>query len=258
MITAIIQARMGSSRLPGKVMMEVNGRPLLDYLLERVQQSKLLEKIVFVTPDTTENDLIAAWCLEKKTDCYRGDETHLLGMYYHAATEHAASLIVRLTGDNPIIDPEIIDIVIQYYLDNVDRYDYVSNGVPLPTTYPDGMNVEVFSYNVLSRSFNEAKLPSEIEHVTFYMWRTGNFRSYRVDMDSDYSKYRLTVDYLEDFEVVKQVIMNLYHGNAQYKLHDIVTFLEAKPELLALQRDIKRHAGWVSAFKRDFLMQEAK
>jgi len=246
---------MGSRRLPGKVLMEVAGRPLLDYMVERVSQSRLIDETIIATTTSSEDDKIRQWCQKNSVAFYLGDEDNVLSRYYEAAKEHQASVIVRLTSDCPLIDFRVIDAVVQNYLDKL-QIDFVSNTVPLPCIYPDGMDVEVFNIDVLTKAHQEAQLPSEREHVTFYMWKTGKFSTFRLDPYEDISQYRFCVDYPQDFEVVKEVLSKLYPDNPQFSMHDLINFMKKNPELLELQKGIERNSGWQSAFDRDRLVAE--
>ncbi len=250
MITAIIQARMGSTRLPGKVLMKVNGRPLLDYMIERVKASHHIQQVIIATTRSIDDAPIVDWCKTKKVLFYRGDEEHVLSRYYEAAREYKASLIVRMTSDCPLMDARVIDEVIQAFLDRP-QVNFVSNTVPLPCLYPDGMDVEVFSFDLLKQAYTEARLPSEQEHVTFYMWKTGKFKTWRVDYPMDLSMYRFTVDYPQDFKLVKAVLENLYPLNPAFSMQDLIVFVDAQPGLREAQAGIKRNAGWQKAFDKD-------
>ena len=254
-IKVIIQARMGATRLPGKVLKEVAGRPLLDYMVERVIQSQLIDQTIVATTISSEDDKIKQWCRKNSVTFYQGDEEDVLSRYYGAAKEYQASVIVRLTSDCPLIDSRVIDAVVQNYLDRP-SIDFVSNTVPLPCLYPDGMDVEVFDIDVLTKAHKEAKLPSEREHVTFYMWKTGNFSTFRLDPCEDISQYRFCVDYAQDFELIKEVLNKLYPDNPQFSMYDLIHFMKKNPELLELQKGIERNSGWQRAFDRDRLVTE--
>jgi len=249
-ISVIIQARMGSERLFGKVLMEVAGRPLLDYMIERVNWSCLIDQVIIATTTSSKDDKIVQWCQENSVKFYRGDEEDVLGRYYRAAKECGASIIVRVTSDCPLIDPEVLDEVIQCYLDKDDT-DFVSNTVPLPCLYPDGMDVEVFDKELLEKTHLEAQLSSEREHVTFYMWKTDKFKTYRLDPGQDLSKYRFCVDYWQDFELIKEILTRLYPENPRFSMYDLIEFMNKNPKLLELQAGIERNAGWQRAFDKD-------
>jgi len=249
MIAAIIQARMGSSRLPGKVLKPILGRPMIDLMIERVKWSKKLDKIIVATSQNQQDDEIADYCNENSILCFRGDETNVLKRYYEAAMKFNASTIVRLTSDCPLIDFNIIDKAIVLFEKN--KYDFVSNTVPMPSTFPDGMDVEVFNFENLKKAYINAKLPSEKEHVTFHFWKTGLFNCYKFDYKYNYSDYRITVDYPEDFEVVKKVFENLYNIKNNFDIKDIVNFLKQNKKISMIQKKFKRNASWEKSFLED-------
>jgi len=249
MISIMIQARMSSTRLPGKVLRPILKRPMLDLLIERVKKSKNFDNIIIVTSVNKADDEIVEYCKKKNLLFYRGDEKYVLKRYYDAAIKYKTSVIVRLTGDCPLIHSKIIDEGIDIFKKN--KYDFVSNTVPLPTSFPDGMDVEIFDFNALERAYREAKLPSEKEHVTFYFWKTNKFNCYKFSLEKDYSDFRLTVDYPEDLIVIENIFKSLYNINNNFSLDDIVNFLNDNSELIKLQKNIKRNAGWEQSFKDD-------
>ncbi len=251
MITAIVQARMGSTRLPGKVMREVAGRPLLDYMMERLRRSRRLEQVVVATSRLAADDPIARWCAGAGVKVYRGDEEDVLARYHEAAAAFGATVVVRLTSDCPLIDPGVVDRVVETFLRRRPEAAFVANTVPPPSRYPDGMDVEVFGRDLLERSHREARLPSEREHVTFHMWRTGLFPLHRVDAEEDWSSYRFSVDYPQDFEVIREVLTELYPRDPVFSLEALIAFMEARPRLAALQAGIGRYDGWKPALERD-------
>ena len=250
-IVAIIQARMGSSRLPGKVLKEVNGIPLLNYQLERVKHSLFIIETVIATSVGEENDVIAEFCLQNQISCFRGSEDDVLCRYYECSKEYKADIVVRLTADCPLIDPRVIDEVVKIYMEN--DYDFVANTAPPEGfTYPEGMDVEVFSFKLLEIAASEAEKPSEREHVTHYFWQNPQlFSTYRVDLKYDLSNYRLTVDYPEDFEVVEEVIYGLLQKDPLFTMHDVIKFLDDNKDLKEKNSSFKPTAGWKSAFQKD-------
>lgn len=249
MISAIIQARMGSTRLPGKVLKEVLGKPILWHLINRIKKAKLTNKIIIATTKNEIDRPILKFAEENGIKNYAGSEENVLDRYYQAAKKFNADPIVRITADCPLIDPEIIDSVVRYYLDN--EYDYVANTL-VPSTFPDGMDVEVFSFKNLEKIWKEATLPSQREHVTFYFWQNPEIFSVgRYDLPEDLSKYRLTLDYPEDLVLIKIIFEELYPKNSRFSLYDIVEFLRSNPELQKINSHIRRSAGWHKAFEKD-------
>jgi len=257
-IAAIIQARMSSTRLPGKVLMKVSERPLLDYMVERLNQSQYIDKIIIATTTSEKDEPIVNWCKKSKVAFSQGSEEDVLARYHQAAKEHDVSTVVRATSDCPLIDARVIDRTVEYFINNPD-IDFVSSTTPLPCLYPDGMDVDVFDRELLKKTHLEARLPSEREHVTFYMWKTGKFKVKRVDPDSrDLSNYRFCIDYPQDFEVMKEVLTKLYPANPRFSMFELIDFMEKNPQLLELQKGIVRNAGWQRAFDKDRQYKDAK
>ncbi len=210
MIAAIIQARTGSTRLPNKVLMQIKGKPLLWYVISRLKNTQQIQDIVVATTVTEEDNAIQQLCDDWKIKCYRGSEDDVLDRYYHAAKKFDIENIVRITSDCPLIDFRVVDEVVEYF--RSDDFDYVSNTMEL--RYPDGMDAEVFKFSALEKAWKEAMLKSEREHVTPYIWKNSTFNgknlftSDNYGFDSDFSHFRLTVDEIEDFEVIKFLIEN--------------------------------------------------
>lgn len=241
---------MGSTRLPGKILLEINGRPMLSYMLERVVAAGNIDRVILATSTDRSDDPVVELCRKNNVLCYRGSVDDVLDRYYQAARKIKADIVVRLTGDCPLIDPRMIDEVINVY--NNGDYDFVANTVPPKGTVPEGMDVEVFSFQKLEQAWHEAKKPSEREHVTFYFWKNPKiFSIFRYDLEQDLSEYRLTVDYPEDFEVVKAVITSFYPKNPQFSLQDIINFLKNHPELHKKNANIESNQGWQSAYAKD-------
>lgn len=250
-IVAIIQARMGSSRFPGKVLKEVNGIPLLKYQFDRVEQSIFITETVIATTVKEQDSLITEFCEQNRISFYRGSEDDVLNRYYECAREYQADIVIRLTADCPLIDPGVIDDVIKIYIEN--DYDFVANTAPPEgVTYPEGMDVEVFSLQLIERSAREAKKPSEREHVTHYFWRNPQlFSTYRIDLSKDFSAYRLTVDYPEDFDVIEAIIYELYTKDPLFSMYDIIKFLDSNPSIVEKNSYFSSNAGWKSSFQKD-------
>lgn len=244
MIVAIVQARMGSTRLPGKVMKEVGGIPLLGYLIRRAGESRLLDKIIVATTDLPEDDCIVSFCRKSNIECFRGSSDDVLDRYYQCALRYHADVIVRLTADCPLGDPQIIDKTISAFLER--KIDFAANNVPPETRkYPDGTDVEVFSMQALERAHKEATSQQDKEHVTFYFWRYNNgFSIFQVDNEQDYSKYRITVDYPEDFEVIDFILRKLHITGKFGYLKEIIDIIEANPHIYAKNSKFYFGMGW--------------
>lgn len=225
----IVQARMTSTRLPGKVLKKVLDKSLLEYLIERLRRVKLADKIVIATTINDTDQPIVELCERLSVPYFRGSEEDVLSRYYEAALSYKADVIVRVTSDCPIIDPQVIDKVILFYLEHHTKYDYVSNC--LERTYPRGMDTEVFSFKVLNDAYKEAATQSEREHVTPFIYRQPHrYRLANVASSENQSQYRWTVDTSEDYQLIKKIIVNLYPINQFFNLQDCVTLINKNPE----------------------------
>lgn len=244
MIAAIIQARMGSTRLPRKVLMTIDGQPLLQLQLERVAQSKLIDKIVVATTTSKADDVLYDYCVDHKIECFRGSENDVLQRYYDCAKQFGASVIVRLTADCPFSDPAVIDKTIELY--NRSNVDYAANTVPPDTsTFPDGSDVEVFSFSALERAHREARDQADREHVTFYFWKSNKtFRTAQLKNDENWSPYRFTVDYPEDLEVITFVVRELRKHNTFGHIPEIIHILNSHPDIKSKNENYYFGIGW--------------
>ena len=232
-IVTVIQARTGSSRLPRKVMLPVASKPLILRMYERVSYSRYAGKIIIaITEDEIDNQLLKL-CKQNNLNLFRGNSLDLLDRHYKAAKENNAEVVIKIPSDCPLIDPEIIDKVILYYINSKEKYDFVSN--LHPASYPDGNDVEVMSFKSLENAWINAKIDFEREHTTPYIWENPDkFRIGNVVWETglDYSMtHRFTIDYKEDYEFIKRVYDELYEKNNRFSLNDILELLEKKPEI---------------------------
>ena len=244
---AIVQARMGSSRLPGKSLAEIEGKPMLWHVVERVRRARRIDRVVVATSTQPADNAIAEMCRAHNIVCYRGSENDVLDRYYHAARAEKAARVVRITADCPLIDPDALDRV-------VDRFargdlDYASNA--MVRTYPDGLDTEVFSFAALERAWHEASKASEREHVTPYL-RSEKFRTANVVSDSLYpcQHYRWTVDEAEDLEFVRGVYKAL-REKPEFGMKDVVELLRDKPELERLTSEVVTNQGYYKSLYQD-------
>ncbi len=224
---------MGSFRLAGKVMLPLADKPLILRMCERVSLAKYSGKIVVaITEDDQDNKLFKI-CETNDIEVFRGSTFDLLDRHYQTAKKSEAELVIKIPSDCPLIDPSIIDKVILYYINNIKKYDFVSN--LHPPSYPDGNDVEIMSFKTLEQSWLNAKKEFEREHTTPYIWENPDkFRIGNVGWETglDYSMtHRFTIDYKEDYEFVKRVYDELYHQNDRFGLNEILDLLEKKPEL---------------------------
>jgi len=237
-ILTVIQARMSSTRLPGKVMLPILGKPLLVRMVERVQSAKLIGQLVVATSTNPEDDKIEELCKENNISCFRGHLTDLLDRHYQAGKSYGADAVVKIPSDCPLIDPQIIDRVLKYYIDNSDQFDFVSN--LHPATYPDGNDVEVMSFNVLEKAWKEATKQLEREHTTPYFWENSDkFRIGNVEWETgkDYSTtHRWTIDFEADYQFIKKIYEELYKNNSVFGLYDILKVLQEKPDIAEINQ----------------------
>ena len=235
----IVQARMTSTRLPGKVMEIVCDKPLLEHLINRLKTIRSADQIVIATTVNETDNQIVSLCKKLDTLYYRGSEEDVLGRYYEAAVEYGGDVIIRITSDCPLIDPHIVDQVIAYYVDNKDNVDYVSNC--LNRTYPKGMGVEVFPSSILKEAYEEAKEAHDREHVTpFIKNRYSRYRLGDIEHSTDLSHYRLTVDTPEDMELIRRIFESLYVENPEFTMKDILSKMAANPDWIKINSHVKQ------------------
>jgi spore coat polysaccharide biosynthesis protein SpsF len=228
-ILIIVQARMGSTRLPGKIMKKVLGRPLLDFLIQRLKRVSLADGIVIATTKNPADGKIVNFCLGQEIFCFTGSEHDVLDRYYQAATKFKADIIVRVTSDCPLIDPLLIDKLISFYLELQPNCDYLSNTIV--RSFPRGMDVEVFSYRSLELAAEQAVLPEEREHVTPFIYRHPElFKIHSYIHPEDNSKYRWTVDCPEDLVLITKILENIYPERPEFTLQDLLSLLEEHPD----------------------------
>jgi spore coat polysaccharide biosynthesis protein SpsF (cytidylyltransferase family) len=248
MITAVLQARMSSKRLPGKVAKPILGKPMLALQMERIKRSKRIDKLVVATSIEREDDLVAEIAGMEQVDLFRGSLSDVLDRFYMAVREDRPEYVVRLTGDCPLVEPELIDSIISRCIE--EKLDYCTNA--LQPTFPDGLDVEVFRFECLSEAWKEARLPSEREHVTLFIHsRTERFRIGHFKQHADLSGYRWTVDEPEDFELVEKIYQGLYPENPRFGLKDVLGFLDEHPELKTLNTRFERNEGMKKSIEAD-------
>jgi len=247
----IIQARMGSTRRPGKVLADLAGKPMLYHVVKRAQQARGLDLVVVATSDQPRDEGIEQYCSDIGTPCFRGSEDDVLDRYIQAARLFEADRVVRLTADCPLLDPQVIDEVISAY--SRGGYDYVSNF--LEPTYPDGLDNEVCGREVLERAWREARLKTEREYVTVYIWKNPDlFRLFNVRNDKDLSHLRWTVDEPEDLEFVREVYKHL-GPEPSFGMNEILTLLEEHPELNDINSQFTRNEGYQKSLLEDAVVK---
>jgi len=234
----IVQARMTSTRLPGKVMKIVCGKPLLEHLINRLKRVKCADQIVIATTVNETEDIIVDLCKKLDISYFRGSEEDVLGRYYETAVEYGGDVIIRITSDCPVIDPDVVDYLIDFYMKNLKKYDYVSN--TLKRTYPRGMDVEIFSFSLLKEAHERAKREEEREHVTpFIKKRPQQFRLYNILYKTDMSRCRWTVDTPEDLELISKMFEALFYQNPSFSLKDMLDQMERTPEWEAINAHVE-------------------
>lgn len=238
MIATIIQARMSSTRLPGKVLMDINGKPMLLRVIERIKHSKLNQKVIIATSTNKEDDVIYDFALKHSIDIYRGSQNDVLNRYFETAKFFKVDVIVRITSDCPLIDSNIIDKVIHTFL-SVNKTIVTNAGIELSRrTYPRGLDVEVFSFHSLENANNNAKQDYEREHVTPYLYRLDNEVHY-VSNFTDLSNYRLTVDTSEDLNLVRKIYES-FDNTEMFFLEEIVNLLYEKKHLSEINQHVEQ------------------
>ena len=249
---AIIQARMGSSRLPGKVMRTLLGKPVLWHVINRVSKAKLIDDLIVATTSKHEDDVIEQFCKDNDILFFRGAENDVLDRFYQCARKYNIKHIVRLTADCPLHDPTVIDLIVNKYQEG--DYDYVSNTIEY--SFPDGLDVEIFSFSALNESWENAKLPSEREHVTPYIKKNENFKKENVYSKKKYSLYRLTLDYPEDYQFIKKIYEGI--GKDLFYLDTIDIFLKNNQVLLEINQNFKFNEGYARSLQEDALYTEKR
>ncbi|HEX3352464.1 MAG TPA: glycosyltransferase family protein [Terriglobales bacterium] len=235
-MVAIIQARMGSTRLPGKVMKDLGGVSVLGRVVRRSRRAKLLHEVVVATSVLPSDDVIVQECDRLSVACFRGDEADVLDRYYVAAQKFAAEIVVRITADCPLIDPELIDATVRAFFDQ--KSDYATNA--LVVTYPRGLDVEVFSAQALARAWSEAKLSYERVHVTPYFYEIeGRFRVGSVTAGADYSRHRWALDTVEDLELMRSVYARFDNSDDMSWL-EVLSLMDREPQLALINSHVEQ------------------
>lgn len=231
---------MGSTRLPGKVLMDLAGKKVLYHVIDRVLRSKLIDKVVIATTTEEKDDAIVEACegYDERVTTSRGSENDVLDRYYQAAVQEKANVIIRVTSDCPVIDHEILDRIIQKYLDT--GVDYVSNFFNV-RMFPRGLDAEVFSFAALEKAHKEAQSQEEREHVTPYIWRNPDiYKCGSFPNDVDLSQHRWTLDEDDDYKLLKEIYDNLYEEKEDFLLKDILELIERKPELAKINTHVEQ------------------
>lgn len=234
-IVAIIQARMGSTRLPGKVLQALGGEPMLARVINRVRRAPTIDDVVVATTDLVQDDVLEQLCASRRWLCYRGSENDVLDRYYQAARKFGAGVIVRITSDCPLIEPEVIDLVVRAY-QTAPPVDYASNVLP-PRTFPRGLDTEALGFDLLERLWHQDQNPATREHVTLYIHKNlSAFRTRGVTHRQDLSDWRWTVDTPEDLAFVRRIYEHF--GNNTFSWRDVLMLLEQHPDWRAINAHV--------------------
>jgi spore coat polysaccharide biosynthesis protein SpsF len=238
-IVSTIEARMSSTRLPEKTMKEMVGKPMLELIIERLKRARQVDEIVVATTTEPEDEVITELAERVGVKWFQGSSEDVLDRVLQAAKAAKADIIVEMTGDNPLLDPELVDEAINIYLK--DKYDYVSNAIK--DTYPDGLNVQVFSVKVLDEVARITNDPADRENVSLYIYEhPEKYRLYNMEAPPEFyhPEYRWTIDTEEDFQFAKAVYENLYYKNHNFSIADIMKLIREKPELAEINAHIKQ------------------
>jgi spore coat polysaccharide biosynthesis protein SpsF len=240
-VVCIIQARMGSTRLPGKVLMDLEGKPVLHRVIDRVLDAETVSKIVIATT-VHERDHVIVDAVEgyhPRVSSFRGSEEDVLDRYYRAAAEARADLVVRVTSDCPLIDPEIIDLVVSALLRDPSM-DYASN-VLGELTYPRGLDVQAIRFSTLEKIWKTATEPEDREHVTLYLRKhPERFRATKIQLSPNMHAHRWTLDEPRDYELLTKMYARLYPVNPKFRMRDALALVEREPELAAINADVEQ------------------
>lgn len=240
MVNAIIQARCGSTRFPNKVFADIDGKPLIWHVVNRLRYAKLIDGIVVATTFNANDNLIEEWCKTECIECFRGSEEDVLNRYYCASVAYPSDIVVRITADDPFKEPEVVDNVITKLIN--ENLDLVTNNYP--PSYPEGLDCEAFTFKVLEDVEKNAQDAFEREHVTQYVYHNSDkFKIANVASDRQLSSYRWTIDNQEDYEMVKAIYAKRKEGNTGILLMDeILEILEKNPSIPIINSQVKRSA----------------
>ena len=240
-IVIILQARMGSTRLPGKVMLPLEGKKVLEHVIARLHSVRSSTQLVVATTTNMIDDPIVELAKSLNITHFRGSEHDVLSRYYWAAKQSGAELVVRCNSDCPLIDPDVVDLIISTFQSNFGIYDYVSN--ILNPTFPTGMHCEAFTFDALQSAFQNAKDPQEREHVTPYIYRNPNlFNLHNVEFSRDISSYRWTLDFPEDYILISKIYQSLYKEDPLFGMKAIIKLIEKNSEWLKINGHIIKRA----------------
>lgn len=246
-VTIMVQARTGSERFPKKILKKIEKKPMIWHVINRLQDVKGINNIILVTTKKKEDSKLEKSIQEFNVEVFRGESENVLKRFYDCAILHSSDIIIRITGDCPLIDPKIINEMLKKFLRN--DYDYITN--TLPPTFPDGLDVEIMSFNVLKKIFKNAKKKSELEHVTSYIRNhQKKFKIYNFKNKKDYSNLRWTVDEINDLQMI-QKIYKIMSPELKFTTNTVLKILKENPQIEKINEGIKRNEGYVKSLKLD-------
>ena len=248
-VDIIIQARIGSTRLKGKILKKHKGLTPIKIMIERLKHCKKINDVIICTTRLPEDTRVIKFCKKENIKFYRGSKNDVLSRYYETAKKFKSEIIIRITSDCPFVDYRIINNMLNIFLKS--KINYYANTCPLPTKYPDGMDVEIFNFSTLKTTNKKAILPSEREHVTPYMYNSNKFKFKRKDLKKDLSKYRFCIDYQNDFDLFKKILIHFKNKVYNISMLELVNYVKKNPRLIEYQKFIKRNEGWGSALLKD-------
>lgn len=245
--TIMIQARTDSSRLPNKVLKIIEDKPLLWHVINRAKQVKNVDQVILITTKREIDEKLINIANESQILSFRGDVLDVLNRHYQCALKYNADPIIRITSDCPLIDPVLVDEILEFFLAN--DYDYVSNTIS--PTYPDGLDTEIFSFMALKQAADQATLKSEREHMTAYIKNNPKrFKLYNYKNEQDYSKFRWTVDEKRDLDFVRRIYLEMSPKKI-FSMKDILEIVSKNPEIQKINSGIMRNEGYMKSLKED-------
>ena len=238
----IIQARLNSTRMPKKILYKLGNITVLDHVIKRAKKSRYFNKVIIAVPFGEEN-IIREGIYHKNIDIFSGSENDVISRYFECANEYSAKTICRITADCPFLDWRILDRCYEKYIE-LDCEYYVANTCPPPSTFPDGMDVEIFSMDNLKKAHNDETLAENREHVTFQFWKNNEYKSYQINNSKDISDLRFTIDYSEDYLRLNNFAEKFCPNGEDLSLNTIVSLLEENEEMDEFRKPDLRNAGW--------------
>ena len=246
-ITVIIEARTGSSRLRNKVVAEIEGKPMIFYVIDRVKQIKSVEQIILATTQEKNDKILIEIAKQNSIGIFAGDSMDVLNRDYQCALQNNADPIIRITGDCPLIDPDIVGEMLEFYLKN--NYDYISNRIN--PKYPDGLDVEIYSFKTLQMVEQNAKLSSERVLVTTYITKNPKiFKIFSYTNDENLSHFRWCLDEESDYKMLQKIFQE-FEPNNLFSTKDILELLEKKPDISKINYGITTNQGYINSLKKD-------